>query len=268
MIENKKVASLFMVIVLTISLLGILIYMFFYTNISLTGDTVTELYSYLGNDKITNCADDLFYLSSGASYSTMDSESLLCNAYLYVEDSGVEVEIEEGDEEGICSIDTLLLATDYESDICTALQYNIETLSDAYYTIYGETLTSYDSFSLSNGTVCSFNEDDGYYYCYSSAEEITISLSSDITYRLLKSAVDVYDGTIVIRDYFLNISDSTCYADIANTNKNYDCTSYIEEFSDLQIDNDFMKSYSGLYEHTFEQDENGDYHWISTEKIS
>lgn len=265
---TKEYNKLFLVIVLGISLIGILIYMFLFTNLNLTGDTVTDLYSYLGNDQVTNCSADLFYISSGVTYDTMDSDALICNAYLYIEDSGEVVEISQGEEEGTCVMDTLLLATDYEADICTATKYSTDDLTNAYYDIYGKTLDSYESFYLSNGNVCSYNENDEYYYCYASSEEITISLSSTITYRLLKSAVDVYDGSIVIRDYFINIADSTCYTDIENTNTQYDCTSYIEDFSDLQIDSSFMKSYSGVYEHTFKEDENGDYHWVSSIKIA
>lgn len=267
-IEKKDINKIFMIFVLSIILIGVLIYMILFTNLSLNGELTTELYSYIGNDQVTNCDDDLFYLSEGVTYDSLDASALICNAYLFIESSGEELEVNESSEEGTCEIDALLLSTDYGSDVCTATKYDVDELSDAYYTIYGKTLETYESFSLSNGDICEFNVSDSNYYCYASTDEVAVSFNSTITYRLLKNSVDVYDGTIVIRDYFLNINSSTCYEDITIDNKNYDCTYAVEDFSELQIDTNFMKTYGSIYEHTFTKDVNGDYHWISTTKIS
>lgn len=264
---NKEKSLLFLIIVMGISLVGVIIYMFLYTNINLSDDLVSELYSYIGNDQISNCNDPLFYESGIVNREESDSSALLCNAYLQLTNSLETVEIEEN-EEGSCSIDALLLVTDYNSDVCTATKFSLDTIKDVYFSIYGQTLTEYVSFELSNDKICEYNAEDGFYYCFNASDEMTVSLVSSITYRLLKSAVKVYDGTFVIRDYFININDSNCYHDLANLNKHYTCTNYIVDNPDVQIDSLFMRTYSGLYEHTFKSDDNGGYYWISSKKIS
>lgn len=268
MIKLKENNKFYLIVVLLLTLLGIFIYMFFNTNLRLNSDTVTQLYSYIGNESLTNCNSSLFYTGSTSSYTSADDDALLCNAYLYIEGSGEEVEFEVGEEE-TCSVDALLLDNDYNQDICTATKYLVEDLEDAYFTIYGYDLEEYSTFTLSNGNICSYNEADGYYYCYAGFdEEITISLSSAITYRLLKSAVDKSDDTIVIKDYFINLVDSKCYTDVDLNSQVSTCTTYISSNEDLTIDSSFMKSYAAIYEHVFEMDTDGNYHWVSSTKIS
>ncbi len=263
MTKNK----FFITIVLFISVIGVLIYTLLYTNLKIDNKKVTNLYSYIGNDNLTKCADDLFYLSDGASITSLSENALICNAYLNVVDKGTEEKFAL-EEEGSCKVGSLLLSPDNNSNECTALKYNLNDIKESYYNIYGTSLSSFETFSLQNGNVCSFNEIDNMYYCYKSASETTIDLSQSNVYRLLKSAVDVYDGTIVLKDYFLNISNNVCYIDINNNNKNYDCINFLKDNPNYEIDIKFMKKYGTLYEHTFKKDNNGEYHWIKSKKIA
>lgn len=262
--DNKK---MFMIIVFLMSILGILVYMFLFTNLSLSGEVTTSLYAYLGNDNLISCDGELFYTSSESTYYTIDDDLLICNAYLYSLDSGEEVILEADDDLDTCLLGAVSILIDEDEVGCTTTMYPIENIKDAYYTIYGKILDEYLTFYLTDSTTCSYIEDDEAYYCYQSSDETIITFGSAFNYRLLKSSVKKYDDTIVITDYFMNIIDQTCYEDFGENNKNYDCSNYIEEQTNITVDSNFMKSYAALYEHTFEEVD-GVYHWVSSIKIS
>lgn len=258
-----KIFSLFTVLIMVI---GILLFNIFNTNLDLQSDDVKELYSYLGNDSITKCSGELFYITNYSSYTSAEEDILICNAYLYASDAGESVSFDVTSD-NVCEIDDLTILSS-DGLTCLATKYDIATIKDAYYNIYNEELTEYVSFDLFNLTTCVYSEANDAYYCYNSNESSNSTVEYSSVYRLIKTAVKHIDGSITIKEYFINITDDYCNTDLTDNNPNFLCFSAYEEFTQTdEIDTDFMKTYAAVYVHTFEEDD-GNYYWVSSEKIS
>ena len=70
------------------------------------------------------------------------------------------------------------------------------------------------------------------------------------------------NGDIVITDYQLRVSNNKCYANNSSNDEISTCSTALE--GDTEVTREFVQEYGTLYEHTFKQDDNGDYYWYSS----
>ena len=237
-------------------------------SLDLESDEITNLYSYLGEVDIYHCGGLNGYTGEEVTYETLSNENKLCMAYYELSDekkitNRAQATTTNENDISVCEIGegTRLAANEGEEE-CHYTTISKEDLSDTYKLIYGQNLPDETSFYI-NGTEACYLE--GEEYNCGNAETYMVSLTPEANiYRLMNKAVEKMNGDIVISDYYLRISGNKCYSSNNSDSEISACSSSLEDDPDKEITSEFVSNYGSIYEHTFKQDENGNYYWYSS----
>lgn len=228
---------------------------------------ITKLYGYLGNIDINKCGGLQTYTNKTVSAADISLENKLCMAYYNLENNSLESKETKYTKTNnigtkVCKIGdkVTLTANIKDNTICA---YNIATKNDlttSYQNIYGLDVEKYNDFSISGTNTCYLEGDK--YYC-GEGETYTYTIGADATiYRLINKVIKNKNQEIVIYDYFLKISNNTCYLS-TNNDINDECTKSLKNTK--EITEKFVKKYGKIYKHTFKANENNIYYWSTSE---
>lgn len=232
-----------------------------------TSPEITKLYQYLGNIDINKCGGLQTYTNKVVSASDISIENKLCMAYYNLNSKKIineEKKYTEVNNIGtkICKIGDKITLTANNKDN-TMCNYNIVDKDDialTYKNIYGLDIEKHNDFSISGTNTCYIEGNQ--YYC-GEGETYTYTIGADATiYRLINKAVKNKEQDIIIYDYFLKISNNTCYLS-TNNDTNDECTKELK--NNKEITEKLVKKYGKLYKHTFKLDENNNYYWSTSE---
>jgi len=267
---NKK--NIFIILAAVLIVVIIVLGIIFQDNeLDITSKKVTDLHNSLGEANINKCGGLITYSDKAITEKDLESDNRLCMAYYRLEkDQKAENTIKSsGKNESkieICQVgESTTLATNNDDETeCTYETINEVDLKDAYQKLYGNNLPEVESFYISDKKAC-FKEGEKY-YCGDS-ETYNLSLAPETTiYRIIKSAVEKSNGDIIIYDYFLKVSNTTCYSK-NNNEENNECSNNLKD-TDLTKDKEvisLVKKYGSVYKHTFKKDKNENYYWFKSE---
>lgn len=263
---NRK-KLLFILAVVCIIIIVLIAFLFSDKNIDLNSNEVSSLYKYLGEVDIYHCGGLSTYGKEAVTYDELSLDDKLCMAYYNLaEDSKHKDTVKSSgvnkNDVKICKIGgSTTLATNNDEDYCNYFNFSKDDLNRSYQDIYGKDIPNYNTFFISSSNACYLEGDT--YYCGTS-ETFTYSLAEQATiYRLLNKAMKQLNGDIVIYDYFIKVTDDSCYLYNNSDTKNEDCSKVIE--STEEINAEFVKKYGSLYKHTFKKNSSGDYYWVKSE---
>ena len=268
-VEPKKEKDI-VFIILVILLIGLSLFLIIYRvvngkNINTESKEVKQLYDYLNADKLSNCNGLFMYTDKEVKYDNLNSENKLCLAYQMADISEAEEEeYTPKKKESTCKIeDSMVFRADDETGKCQVTKIQKNVIDDTYKQVFGKDIENNTSFKINNSEVCYLKDD--YYYCGQS-ETITYVLGNDSTiYRVINNAAEK-GNKIIIYDYFTKIIDSTCYATYTTDIQLEKCSKAYEKNNNIEYK--FMRKYTTKYEHVFEKDEDGNYHWVSTKPLT
>lgn len=233
--------------------------------LDLESEQVELLYSYLGEVDINHCGGLNAYSGEEVTFDSIDIENKLCMAYYTIENQLEEItaEISTTNEYDIdiCIIGEGIKLVSTTEEGCTYKSVDTDLLAEAYQKIYGQDITLEESFYISDTQAC-YQEGESYYCGEAETSQVVIAPESTV-YRLMVSASEQLNGDIVITDYYLRVSNNSCYQSSTYDEELTDCSTLLEE-GDVSIDIDFVQEYGTLYKHTFKQDSNGNYYWYSS----
>ncbi len=243
--------------------------------LDLNDERVGELYEYLGEVDVYHCGGLNTYSDNVVTKSDINNTNLLCMAYYNLD--GEKLKTDKVSSNGtndsnvkVCKIgENATLTANEETGECNFVTVSKTDLNKSFHSIYGEDISDYETFYITNDDACYLEGDT--YYC-GAAETFTYSLAPEAdVYRLLNKATQTHSGDIIIYDYYLKISDNKCYLSATTGEMDEDCTTALGKFKN-GFDNasedeksDFMRKYAKLYKHTFDKD-NEEYHWIKSEQ--
>ena len=236
--------------------------------LDMESEEISELYSYLGEVDIFHCGGLNSYSGDEVTSNSISNENKLCMAYYALNLDNIQQEQGEitttnDHDVSLCEIgEGIRLAAKEGENACNYQVISSNDLADAYRMIYGEEIPKVASFFINSSEACYLEEDN--YYC-GNAQTFVYSLTPEATvYRLMNRAAEKLNGDIVIDDYYLSVSGNKCYYSNNSNDEIMACSSELENNTNLEIDSDFVREYGTLYEHTFKQDDNGNYYWYSS----
>lgn len=263
--KKKVVLGLGIIVVIVVVLLAIFLGD---KTLDLESDEIANLYSYLGEVDVSHCGGLNQYTGDEVTYDTLSNGNKLCMAYYELNDQVIskdnaQVTSTNDQDVPVCEIgEGIRLAAEEGEETCNYQVIKQEDLANSYRTVYGEDIPGDESFYISGTEACYLNGDE--YYC-GDAETFVVSLAPEATiYRLPNRAVEKMNGDIVITDYYLKISGNKCYFSNNTDDEVTACTTLLEENENVDIDSEFVQEYGVLYEHTFKQDQDGNYYWYSS----
>ncbi|MBE6156760.1 MAG: hypothetical protein E7161_03330 [Firmicutes bacterium] len=264
-VANDKVLVLLIGLLMVVSIILVVIWIFNSNNLKTNSQLVTELHNYFSSEDLGNCEGLFNYDLDKVEYKDIDVETRLCIAYQKADIKVVETETIKADKKKeICTIeDKMVFKTNDDSNECTISKVKKELIDNSYKKLYGRNIEHNESFKIDNLNICYLKDD--YYYCGLS-EIFTYTLGSEsIIYRVMKKAEEK-SSDIVIYDYFVKINEDVCYKYYTAASINQECTDNYKENSD--IDYNFMKKYGTSYKHVYREAEDGTYYWVSSEPLS
>lgn len=264
--NNKRIL---MVGALIVIILGIVLIMVLTGDkkLDLESEIVTNLYKYLGETDINHCGGLSTYNGSTVTPNDITTENKLCMAYFALDLNKIKTdtaEVTDTNKNGtkICKIGegTILATNTEEGETCDYRTIAKDELNSSYKSLYGEDIKDYNNFYTSSTNTCILEGDN--YYC-GEGETYQYSIAAEATiYRLIDKAAKKGDD-IFIYDYFLKVTNNTCYVSSNNENENNKCS---EKLSDNpEINEAFVKKYGKIYKHTFTKDKNNNYYWVKSE---
>lgn len=263
---NRK-KLIFILAVVCIIIFVIFAFIFGDKNLDLNSNEVSSLYKYLGEVDIYHCGGLSTYSENTITKDDISDGNKLCMAYYNLNQDKVKKETIDSygvnkNDIKICKVgENITLATNNDEDFCNYFSFSKNELNNSYNDIYGTEISNYNSFYISSSNSCYLEGET--YYCGTS-ETFTYSLAEQATvYRLLNKAVQQLNGDIIIYDYFLKVTEDSCY-DSSDSKVAMDkCSKALD--SQNEIDAEFVRKYGSIYKHTFKKNSNGDYYWAKSE---
>ncbi|MGN1379561.1 MAG: hypothetical protein ACI4XR_04120 [Bacilli bacterium] len=262
---NKKHISVVGGVFIFLIILFFIYFLGFHNSLDINGNEVTMLYDLIEHD-INYCDGLVFYQDNEVSIDSLSYDQKMCLAYQKSDDYEEDYLNTNKNKEN-CSINKKeLFLKEENEDLCKITKVKTDILNKNYDKIFNDSITNYDDFRLNGENTCYFNNDDNIYYCGSSIERKVEVGWSPTTYRFIQKAVKK-GNNIIIYDYLLLINNNICYEDI-NKTVNSKCTDILNNNPDKTINIKFVKKYGSLYKHIFTKNEEGNYYWKSTAKVS
>lgn len=262
--NDKALILLITLLAITsITLMGLLISK--KDNIDPESNLILQLHNYFNSEKNENCKGLFNYSDKLVEYNDIDEKSRLCFAYQKAELEDIEtVTVKANKKKDVCTIEkNIIFKSDENKKVCTYKKIKRELIDNSYKTLFGNNVDVNDAFMADNKTICYLKGD--YYYCGLS-ETFTYTFGGEsYIYRVIERAVEK-SSDIIIYDYFIRINDDICYKNYTTAKLNEKCN---ENYSSkTNIDFKFMKKYAAKYKHIYKQNEDGTYHWVSSEPIN
>lgn len=257
---KKRKNLMFIGVIIILTLVIVLYFMFKGSSLSGESDTVKQLYTYLGSNDLQVCAGLVNYGDKEITVDDISNDMKICMAYSLVDSNDVvEVKIDKSKKNNTCSVkDGVVFATDnYEDDICTVTKVDEILINNKYKEMYGKDIENSEKFQYDNSTICYYVEDEGYYCGLSETYTATIGAEPH-TYRTIKKVVEGKDE-LVIYDYFLRVINDECYENYTTDTKNDKCTKKYNG----NVKYNFLKKYGTEYKHTFKK-AGESYYWVSS----
>lgn len=262
--KNKKVILVVAAVCVVLVLLGLTIKD---KNLDLNSKEVGDLYKYLGEVDINHCGGLITYSDKEITQKSLSEEERLCMAYYQVEDNNKKQESMKSTGKNnkdikICKVGekTTIVADEEDDKKCTYEMIKEKDLKESYQKIYGKEIDSNKPFYITSKEIC--RKEGETYYC-GTAETFQYSILPETTiYRLMNKAIKKLNGDINLYDYFLKVSDKTCYAK-NNNEETKECSDALKK--QKEIDQKFISKYGSIYKHTFKKDANGNYYWYKSE---
>lgn len=264
-------------LILIIAAVALLIILIFFIiilgdkKLDINSQKVTNLHASLGEVDINKCGGLITYSDKNITANDLDIDNKLCKAFYELKDNQKSSKTTQNSEKNsngisICKIgeNIAIATTDDDEKECSYQIIESSDLEEAYISIYGDKLDSEESFYISNKEAC-YKEGERY-YC-GNAENFKLSIAPEATiFRLINKAIEHTNGEIIIYDYFLKISNNTCYSTNTN-NENKECS---KELVNIKLEDDkdvisLVKKYGSIYKHTFKEDKNKNHYWFKTE---
>ena len=234
--------------------------------LDLESEQITNLYSYLGD--VNRCGGLNQYTGEEVTYDALSNETKLCMSFYklnadIIQKESADVTTTNDSDISVCEVgEGIRFAAEDGEDVCSYQVFAKDELVNSYKTIYGEDMPLDESFYINGNQACYLEGDS--YYC-GDAETFVVSLAPEATiYRLLQKAVEKMNGDIVIYDYYLRISDNTCYSSNSSEGEISSCTEALEDNDNIEIDSTFVQEHAAVYEHIFKKDSDGNYYWYSS----
>lgn len=227
-------------------------------------DLILQLHNYFNSEKNENCEGLFNYSNKIVDYNDIEEKSRLCFAYQKTELKDIELStIKVDKKKDICTIKKgIIFKSNENGKECSYTKIKRELIDNSYKMLFGKNVENNESFKIDNKTICYLNDD--YYYCGLS-ETFTYTFGGEsFIYRVIEKAVEK-SSNIVIYDYFLRINDGTCYKNYTTSELNEKCNENYT--SKTNINFKYMKKYGTKYKHVYKENEDGTYHWVSTEPI-
>ena len=223
---------------------------------------VDEVYNYFNIEDLTNC-DGLFnYSSNLVNYDKVSLETKLCIAYHNANIKDVKNEtLKVSKKSDTCKKDDMIFKANDESTECEIQIIARDLIDNSYNKLFGKKEDDIESFTIDSMHTCYLKDDN--YYCGLS-ETFTYILGSSSVYRVIKDYQEK-GSELVIYDYFIKLNDTTCYKNYTTDDVNQKCTDKYKKNKKLNYK--FMKKYGILYKHIYEKNEDGSYHWVSSEPV-
>ena len=225
---------------------------------------ILQLHNYFNSEKSENCEGLFNYSNKLVNYNDIEEKSRLCFAYQKAELKEIEISTVKVDKKkDVCTIKkSMKFKSDENGKECSYTKIKRELIDNSYKTLFGKNVDNNESFKIDNKTICYLNDD--YYYCGLS-ETFTYTFGGEsFIYRVIEKAVEK-SSSIVIYDYFLRINDGTCYKNYTTSEINEKCNKNYTSKTNITFK--YMKKYGTKYKHVYKQNEDGTYHWVSTEPI-
>lgn len=262
---DKKHISVVGGILIFLIILFFIYFLEFHNRLDINSNEVTMLYDLVEYD-INYCDGLVFYQDNEVNIDSLSYDQKMCLAYQKSNDYEEDY-LNTNKNKEYCSINKKeLFLKDENENSCKISKININTLNDAYKTIFNDSITNYEDFRLNGENICHFNNDDNTYYCGSSIERKVEVGWSPTTYRFINKAIKK-GNNIIIYDYLLLINNNICYQDI-NKTVNNKCSDILSNNSNQKINIKFVKKYGSMYKHVFTKNEEGNYYWQSSTKIN
>lgn len=262
-IAQDKVLKFIIIVLIVITVFLIGYRLIYGKSLAADNKVVKELHSYLMPDDLNNCNGLSNYTDKKVTAKDLTDDTKLCLAYQKADVKDAETkEYSKTKKKETCKVDSMIFGTEEDQDKCYVTKINKDIIEKAYLKIFGEKITSKDTFNYDNYHICYLKDD--YYYCGRSETYTYILDGTTAIYRIIDKAVEK-GNTITIYDYFLKINSDECYKNYTTLDKNDTCTkNYTEK---TKIDYKFMKKYGTKYKHVYQKDKNGEYNWVSSTPV-
>lgn len=266
--KNKKIITI-LVAICGIALI-IALFLLGDKNLDINSNEITELYSKLGEVDINHCGGLFTYGDEDISLDNANKEYTLCMAYHQIKKEDIakkkaDVTGKNESKTNICKIGETTLSTEDNKTECEYEEFDVKKLEEAYNGLYGSKISEGDSFYTSTSTAC-YKEGEKYICGEAETYKIAISPESNI-YRVINKAIKKLNGTIIIEDTYLKISNKACYTKPGVKDKNEECSKFLEDKDINALDEDtiinLVNKYGTKYEHTFKEN-NKNHYWFET----
>lgn len=260
-------------IISAVVLIVLLIFVVFLreNKLNITSNKVKDLHASLGEVDINKCGGLITYSDKTMIESNLDIDNRLCRAYYAIDSKNIITDVVRETNKNdnnikTCKVgeNTIFTTTDEKETECSFKIIENSSLKEAYINIYGIEMVEKDSFYISDKEIC--HKEGEKYYC-GNAENYKVSIIPEATiFRIINKAIQKTSGEINIYDYFLKISNNTCYS----KNSDEESKECSEELKKVDINNDeeaiaLVKKYGAIYKHTFKEGKNKNYYWLKTE---
>lgn len=225
---------------------------------------IVELHNYFSSNDLQECEGLFNYSDRLVEYKDISSQNKLCIAYQKANIKDVETAtIKVDKKKNICTLEKgIVFKANENSTECVYSKVKKEIIDNSYKKLYGRDIEDNKSFKIDNLNICYLKDD--YYYC-GLAETFTYTIGSEsFIYRVIEKAVEK-SSDIIIYDYFVKINDDTCFQNYTTTTINEECTNNFNVKKDITFN--FMKKYAAKYKHVYRKNEDGTYHWVSSEPV-
>ena len=259
--KNKIFNIIFYIIIVILIVILICLFMNNLNSIDINSDYVLKTYYTLGNDNLDTCNGLIMYTDSRVEYNDLKDDNKLCLAYRNIEKYASDI-LNKTKKENYCYLDKtdnkgFILNEDNKCDV-NVLSY--EDINNVYTNLFNQKINDYIDFQISDNQMCYVNKDN--YLCGESIIQTYTYGWSPTYYRILYKAKEK-GSYLYIYDYFLLINNNKCYLTNDDSIENEKCSNKLNNKKD--INNHFITKYGRKYIHTFKQNKDGNYYWISSE---
>lgn len=262
--------KLFFVLLIILTILTIVLLVFLIEKrsyIDIEDSRIKDVYKYFKTEDFENCGGLLNYDSELVNFDTLTDDEKTCIAYHNlnidkIRKNETKLKIKDG-KETCATKDKLVFRYEEDTEVCPVYEIPAQKMRNSYKKIFGVDMEESKSFSADNTHVC-YLKDDVYLCGYS--ETYTYVLANDSkTYRVIKD-IEEKGSEMIVYDYFIKTVDSSCYTNYNDLKVNNECTSKMKKKKNLSYN--FVKKYGTLYKHVYEKNEDGSFHWVSSEQVN
>ena len=258
----------FYVLLLVIFVVGLIIiistYVRYKKNYQVDSKVVDEVFEYFSTDDLEVCGGLFNYSNKLINYDDVDSKTKLCIAYYKVSKEEEKKDtLDKDKKKDVCKKDDMTFRLDDNEKKCSITKIGKETLNNEYKKLFGKDMEKdIKSFQADNLHICYIKDKN---IICGLSETYTYVLGADINiYRVIEKTVEKSSG-IEIYDYFIKVYNNECYSSYTTENVDSSCTKNINEKTKIKYK--FLKKYGTLYKHIYEKNDDGSYHWVSSEPV-